>query len=102
MREYEHGVTKRRVGAAPAVPRVLRVPLSGVPAKHVAAHYRRADVGEQFLDHHRAFVDLAAFRAVKLAELSELKHPLVKATAADAEWIPHTLVWADNTAVEGH
>src|SRR5687768_6572111 len=102
MREHEYRMVKGRVRSPPADPRIFFVPRAGIAAEHVAAHYRRANVGERLLDYRRALVDVATFEAVHFAPRFERKYPLVEAHASNPEWIVQALTGPGHESIECH
>ncbi len=102
MGEHEHRVVERRVRPHQPFHGLSAIPWSGVAAEHVAAHHRRADVGDRFLDDRGALVDLAAGEPVRRAPGGEREHPLVQAHAADPERVVDALLGSGDEAVERH
>src|SRR5208282_1876838 len=66
MGEDEYGPVEWRIVSPPAPPGIL-APGPGTAAEHVPAHDGRAEVGESFLDHGRAGVDLASVKAMRFS-----------------------------------
>src|SRR5688572_24069608 len=102
MGEDEHRVMERRVVTPPAVPWVVPIPRTGVPAEHVPSHDRGADPRLLLLDDLRAFVDLTARKSMRPTPCGDRDDPLVETIAADPERVLHALVESGNEAVEGH
>src|SRR5439155_17120070 len=102
MGEHEHGMMERRVDSPPAIPRLLGIPGTRVAAEHVAPHHGGPDVSERILDNARAFVDLAALKALHRAPDGEWKHPLVQRHTANPEGVVDALARTGNEAVERH